>query len=81
MTKFQLIPLSLNEGREAVKFCNDATRIPTLLDISWRMETRDWLTLLGEEWESCDNIGLFRDELLESPFANLIEAPLEWRDA
>jgi hypothetical protein len=49
--------------RDAVRFCNSYTRMPTLLEIyssNWQDDNFDfagWLTVAGEEWPSCDNIG------------------------
>src|SRR3546814_3216499 len=40
----------------------------------------DWLTILGEEWESCDNIGLYADDLTESEmFGLLMDFPEDLR--
>lgn len=73
--------LEIAGARAAVRQCNSYTRLPAVIDLAWKMEARDWLTLLGEEWESCDNISLYLDELLDqTPFADLVEAPLSWRD-
>ena len=60
--------LTLEEGRDALKYCNSFNRLPTLLSISpigsvGRMDYPDWYTLLGEEWSVCDNIGLYRKDL------------------
>lgn len=74
--------LSLNEGREALRFCNSENRLPDLIDIAWCMGSQDWLRLLGEEWSSCDNIGAFLDDLLDdTPFNDLLADPSEGRAA
>ena len=40
----------------------------------------DWLRLLGEEWQCCDNISQNIEGLLnESPFCDLLDDPLEHR--
>jgi hypothetical protein len=64
-------------SREAIEkhiqFCNSYTRLPTLLDIATFCDADDWLAVLGDAWEICDNISEWRDELLD-------ESPLSWAD-
>ena len=43
------------------------------------MEAPEWLTLLGEEWSSCDNISQYADELWDTPFCFLADEPLKQR--
>lgn len=60
--------LSLDAARNLVAYCDSYSRMPTLLSLitrgidyeDWRIDYEDWLQLLGEEWESCDNIGHHR---------------------
>jgi hypothetical protein len=40
-------------------------RLPAALEVEDDMEFPMWLSLLGEIWCTCDNIGLHKDELLE----------------
>jgi hypothetical protein len=72
--------LTLDEGRAAVRYCNSYTRLEVLHDLAWRMDPGEWLTVLGEEWEVCDNIAVYRDVLVYgTPFAALVHCPREWR--
>lgn len=57
--------------RKQLPFANSYTRIPILLagrPPSRSKYFREWLVALGCEWESCDNISAFKDELLYSLF-------------
>jgi hypothetical protein len=47
--------------------------------LSWQMKRDDWLTLLGENWSTCDNISEWWDDLLDTQFADLTESPLDFR--
>ena len=67
--------LTLDQGRTAVKFANSFNRLSMVLDLAWQMETRDWLALLGEEWDGCDNTGEHLDALWESPFCDAVNDP------
>lgn len=55
--------ITLEQGRDALSFCGSYERIDALLDLSPKfnnkkiMDQSDWLTLLGENWQDCDNIG------------------------
>jgi hypothetical protein len=75
--------LSLADAREAVRFCNSYNRLDTVIDLAWRMEPADWLTLLGEEWESCDDVAKHTTDaggpLWDTPFEDLAWSPLQWR--
>lgn len=72
--------LDLAALRDALRFANSYTRLPILVDLVWCCEWADWLTVLGEEWTGCDNVGQFRDVLLEeTPFADVAENPLAFR--
>lgn len=74
--------LSLAEGRAALRYCNSYNRLPAIIGLAGLMDHWDWLTLLGEEWECCDNIAQFYDELWnETPFKDLAEAPAALRAA
>ena len=73
--------ITLAEGREAVYFCNSFTRLPNIIDLAWDLKFEDWLTLLGEQWEACDNISECVDALWETPFPELIKNPLVYRNA
>ncbi|MDQ0564929.1 hypothetical protein GRI55_09750 [Erythrobacter citreus] len=69
-------PLTLPDAREVLKFENSYSRLPAIIDLTLRLEWKDWVTLLGEEWTCCDNIAQFTDALVEdTPFADLIENP------
>lgn len=72
--------LDLKGLRQALRRANSFSRLPALIDLAWRCEWSDWLTVLGEEWTVCDNIGQFTDILLEeTPFADVAESPLLYR--
>jgi hypothetical protein len=45
------------------RYCNDQSRLPALGVLRKRMERREWLRLLGEEWSLCDNFWRYRDSL------------------
>ena len=68
----------LDRGREVLRFCNSYSRLPTLGEI-WGARHgecgwREWLTLLGEEWEVCDDIGFHTEWLIEdSPLADALQ--------
>ena len=49
-------------------FGNTYSRLPILLDVAHEMDTCDWLALLGREWTGFDNVGVFLDDLLDTPF-------------
>lgn len=69
--------LSLEGGRAALRFANSYSRLPTLIELSSRMEDADWLKLLGQEWTTCDNIVQHSSALVhETQFADAIEDPL-----
>lgn len=62
--------------REHIKFANSYTRLPKLIEISGLCEWSDWMTVLGEEWTVCDNIGSHLFDLIEdSPFADAVDQP------
>ena len=68
--------LSLAEAREQIKFCNSYTRLPALIDLAMSVEFDDWLTLMGENWEDCDNIAQHIDELcVLTPFGDVADQP------
>ncbi len=61
--------------------CNSYDRLPTLIEICPLMDSREWLTVLGQVWETCDNITNCMEDLLGSPpFGELIKNPPSWRD-
>lgn len=81
MMETELKMLSLDEGRDAISRCNSHSRLPTIISIAYLMDADDWLQLLGESWQRCDNISQCRQELEdETPFDFLIQEPIEWRD-
>jgi hypothetical protein len=71
--------VSLTAAREAIRLCNSYNRLPSVIELSWAMKGSDWLTLLGEEWSTCDNISEHWDNLLDTQFADLSADPLELR--
>lgn len=58
--------------REKLPFANSYTRMPILMDGQPRSASskyfREWLITLGCEWECCDNISAFKDELTDALF-------------
>jgi hypothetical protein len=58
--------ITLEEARIAANFCDSYQRLPEILGFEGCMDESDWLTLLGENWNCCDNIGAYIDELRES---------------
>lgn len=69
---------TLEDGREFLKFKNSYSRLPALLSLQLALEFADWAKLLGEEWPSCDNIGQFTDDLLDSPFGDALDDQQLW---
>ena len=57
--------LSADDTDELFTFCNSFERLPTLLTLSSRIGKSEWLSLLGEHWENCDNIATHMDWLLK----------------
>ncbi|MED5547400.1 MAG: hypothetical protein VYD90_19380 [Pseudomonadota bacterium] len=74
--------MELDDARSMMfRGCNSYDRLPALIDISPLMDSREWLLVLGEIWENCDNISNCMEYLFEStPFAELTKNPLAWRD-
>ncbi len=74
--------LTLAQAREHLQFCGSFDRLPTLCSIAPLLEWSDFLTVLGEEWQGCDNIAAYTNvdgELWDTPFSELVFAPLEYR--
>lgn len=71
--------MSLVAARKEIRFCDSYNRLPSVIALSWQMRRADWLTLLGEEWSTCDNISDWEDDLFDTQFADLSAAPLEFR--
>jgi hypothetical protein len=55
--------LTLEQGRDALYWCDSYKRLPTLMQLWGAMSLQDWRTLLGEEWQMCDNIGTYGKKL------------------
>ena len=51
-----LLNSTLEEARAACALANSYTRLGTLLEYHDRLEPDDWFRLLGEQWDTCDNI-------------------------
>jgi len=51
---------------EALTEANSYDYLPVLLDFVFHASRDTWLTLLGREWQSMDNIGLHQQELEEA---------------
>lgn len=47
-------------------FEDSYSRLPRLLEHTFDLYADDWLHLLGESWECCDNIGPYLDEIRET---------------
>lgn len=73
-------PMTLEQGREHLRFANSYNRLGIMIEIAWRMEARDWITLLGENWPSCDNIGHYLEQLEDTPFGDTLDDAGFWRD-
>lgn len=73
--------VTLSQAREHLRFANSYNRLEKVIELAWLMEADDWCKLLGEEWSTCDNIGRYYDELLDTPFADTQAEPSVWRDA
>ncbi len=77
-------PPAMQAARERLRLCNSYNRLETLIGLAGFfdgliLEPSEWLQLLGEEWESCDNIAQWSDALADTPFAELADAPDDWR--
>lgn len=58
-------------AKESLRFCDSSSRLPTILGMFFQ-DDAEWLSLLGKEWEGFDNVGVYLDELLQSPFGELL---------
>lgn len=67
--------MTYEDAQNELAFCDSYSRLPTLLDISWRLDDRDFLRILGEEWSSFDNIGHHIYDLWDTPFGRVRNAP------
>lgn len=75
---------AMQAARERLRFCNSYNRLETLIGLAgifdgYLLETCEWLKLLGEEWSACDNIAQWSDALFDTPFADLADAPENFR--
>lgn len=55
--------LTLQDATRAIKGCNSYSRLPAIIDLAHQMEERDWLMLLGDNWDICDNIAQNAEDL------------------
>ena len=61
--KRELSP-DLNQAREWVfRCCGSSQKMDALFYLEGEMDFPDWLVLLGDLWTSCDNIGLYKDDI------------------
>ena len=51
---------------QALMLEDSYSRLPRLLEHTFDLPADDWLHLLGEWWENCDNIGQYLEEIRES---------------
>ena len=52
-------------------YCESKNRLQAIVDLCDRMHPSDWLTLLGENWQRCDNTGAYASFILfKSPVAD-----------
>lgn len=74
--------LSLDEARSIMfRRCNSHDRLPLLIDFATQMKLSEWLTLLGEIWEVCDDVTYYIEDLFDqTPFVQLVRNPTAWRD-
>lgn len=54
------------EARAYLHFANSYNRLTKLIELDGIIDAQAWLTVLGEEWPSCDNIGEHLPELLST---------------
>lgn len=67
----KIIYTTKESAKESLRFCDSYSRLPEILEMLFQDDT-EWLSLLGREWEGFDNIGVHLDELLMSPFGELL---------
>ena len=65
---FASIPsLDFNLREHLLRFCNSYERLPAILktfrDFKKKRKTAEWFRILGEEWSSCDNVGLYAKKI------------------
>jgi len=65
---FASIPsLDFNLREHLLRFCNSYERLPAILktfrDFKKKQKTAEWFRILGEEWSSCDNVGLYAKKI------------------
>lgn len=71
--------LTIEEADTAIAACGSFSRVEMMLEMSWDMEVVDWLRVFGDWWSMCDNIGVYLDDLWDTPFADLADARTELR--
>jgi hypothetical protein len=49
--------IALEEAQRLALLASSYTRLPTIIDLWFRMDRDQWLTLLGDNWSVCDNVG------------------------
>jgi hypothetical protein len=62
--------VTVEQVKEALRFCNSYTRLPTLLSYARWLDDANWLVLLGEEWSVCDNVSVYLNDLIDSPLGD-----------
>ncbi|MDP9052204.1 MAG: hypothetical protein M3O31_16015 [Acidobacteriota bacterium] len=55
--------MTLEQAREQLIFTTSHQRLDEIMEMLWDLGTADWLTILGENWTSCDYIAPYRDKL------------------
>jgi hypothetical protein len=55
--------LSYEQADKLAMMANSYSRLELVLSLTMNMEPDDWLRLLGEQWECCDNISEYLEEL------------------
>jgi len=56
--------MTLEQLREYIQYSNSYTRLLDMLNCYEDCAAADWLRVIGEEWQSCDNIGFHKAALL-----------------
>lgn len=50
---------------EIFRTCNSYESMGAMMDLLGDIDFSDWLSVLGQIWSSSDNVGLYRDDLVE----------------
>lgn len=68
--------MNVEDARRYLVWADSYSRIARLLELRDHLKPHDWLTLLGEYWDLCDNCNTLAAKLFDSPPISEMEAPV-----